>query len=94
MNHRAVVEHWSAQQYRNRDYQWGEMDDATFDALNGGDNPAFMLFATGCLDALEVLPAGSMVPVPTRRTGMPETFTRGVEDAAALRDEIDQILVE
>lgn len=48
------------QEYRNRDYVLSELDDRHFDAMNkdAGDNYPF-LYTAGCIDALEIMPAGS-----------------------------------
>ena len=50
----------SLQDYRNRDYVLSHLDDKVFDILNKGVDGSFLM-TTGCLDALDVLPAGSMV---------------------------------
>lgn len=59
MNHAGVIQHESEQVYRNRGYALAELDDRHFDALNAG---AHVLCLNGyCLDAIDVLPAGSMI---------------------------------
>lgn len=50
------------QEYRNRDYRVSLLDDRHFDAMNQGLEGDF-LYVTGCLDALDNIPAGSMVAV-------------------------------
>ncbi len=45
------------QVYRNRDYVSHLLDDNFFDAINKND---FYLCLTGCLDAIDAIPAGSM----------------------------------
>lgn len=53
--------------YWNRDYLGGLVDDQWFDIQNTGrlDGP-FFCHAIGCLDALDNIPAGSMVNVESR----------------------------
>lgn len=50
------------QDYINRDYVLYLLDDDTFDILNKGIDGSFLM-TSGCLDALDTLPAGSMVSV-------------------------------
>lgn len=82
MNHRALIDHWSLQHYRNRDYQWAHVDNATFELLNS-DNDGFMLYFTGCLDALEYMPAGSFLSerIGRRWAGSPSCTVRGFTQA-------------
>ena len=47
------------QDYLNRNYVQAELADIYFDTLNVGKEGDF-LFCTGCLDALDTFPAGSM----------------------------------
>jgi hypothetical protein len=51
------------QDYLNRDYVQSDLTDVYFDAMNKGKEGDF-LFCTGCLDALDFSPAGSMKQVP------------------------------
>lgn len=53
------------QDYRNRDYACHLLDDKTFDIMNDGEYGPFLMM-TGCLDALEQYPAGSMVSTGKR----------------------------
>jgi hypothetical protein len=48
------------QHYRNRDYVLHMVDDRYFDALNPGGHPTINLAFTGCIDALDNMPAGGM----------------------------------
>ncbi|HET8687715.1 MAG TPA: hypothetical protein VFM18_13775 [Methanosarcina sp.] len=50
------------QDYRNRDFAGeSELDDRVFDLMNDGADPSGLtLMMTGCLDALDEIPAGSM----------------------------------
>ena len=56
------------QVYRNRDYACHMMSDAMFDALNDSrlGHSAVMDAVSGCLDAIESIPAGSMRGTVTR----------------------------
>jgi hypothetical protein len=56
------------QVYRNRDYACHMMSNAMFDALNTCklDSSTVILAASGCLDAIESIPAGSMKGTVTR----------------------------
>jgi hypothetical protein len=47
------------QDYLNRDYVQSDLAEVYFDAMNKGKEGDF-LFCTGCLDALDFSPAGSM----------------------------------
>jgi hypothetical protein len=53
------------QDYRNRDYVLCSLDNKVFDILNEGTEGDFLMF-TGCLDALEQIPSGSMVSTGAR----------------------------
>lgn len=48
------------QAYKSRDYVLSELDDNIFDTLNDGVYGNFLIFS-GCIDALESLPGGSMI---------------------------------
>lgn len=50
------------QDYRNRDFAGeSELDDRVFDLMNDESDPSGLtLMMTGCLDALDEIPAGSM----------------------------------
>ena len=53
----------SLQQYRNRDYVQHLLDDRHFDVLNTLDKNqacALAMVTTGCIDALDEIPAGAM----------------------------------
>lgn len=47
------------QDYRNAAYIAADLDERVFDMLNEGDDTSF-LYRHGALDALDILPAGSM----------------------------------
>ena len=65
------------QEYVNRDYVCHELDERVFDILNTGKEGNFLM-TTGCLDALDYIPAGSMcVKFP------------GYYDASVVHREID-----
>ena len=49
------------QDYRNRDYVQHLLTDEMFDALNTGDENTLALATSGCLDAIDYFPAGSMI---------------------------------
>jgi hypothetical protein len=59
MNHQAMIEHDSMRLYRNRDYVQHFLDLRVFDLLNDATD-GLHLMTTGCLDALEHMPTGSM----------------------------------
>lgn len=48
------------QAYRNCDYVLSELDDRVFAAMNTGLHATPLLCTSGCLDALDKLPAGGM----------------------------------
>jgi hypothetical protein len=48
------------QDYRNRDYCQHMLDERIFDELNDGETDALALMTTGCLDAMDHIPAGAM----------------------------------
>lgn len=50
------------QDYRNRAYTLWLLDERVFDAMNKGVEGNFAAYS-GCLDALDFLPAGSMVSI-------------------------------
>jgi hypothetical protein len=56
---RRLMRH-QMQDYRNRDYCQHLLDDRIFDTMNSGEDNALGLMTTGCLDALEHMPAGAM----------------------------------
>ena len=63
------------QDYRNRDFVLHYLDDRHFNALNAmdvADACTVHLATTGCLDALDLMPAGSMVSL--RRGDAPGNF--------------------
>jgi hypothetical protein len=53
--------HPSLQDYRNRDSNTHKLDERWFDALNDGAalGDGMTLMVSGCLDALDLLPAGA-----------------------------------
>ena len=67
------------QDYQNRDYVLGSVDERVFDAMNDSTGGIFMMYS-GCIDALEILPAGSMVSVIEGYHDMSVIF-RGVSAA-------------
>lgn len=78
------------QSYRQRDYVAHLLDDRVFEAWNEdrAGTCTLTLASTGCLDALETLPAGSVV-AQCNRYMRPSTYERGrgwqeVRDADAL----------
>lgn len=64
------------QEYRNRDYVLHMMDDTVFDALNC--DSGLYLAASGCIDALDHIPSGSM-----------RVVSNGIYDASTIHREID-----
>lgn len=95
-NHRGVVQHQSELQYRQRSYILGDLDDATFKALNDGEGVNYL---NGyCLDALEMLPCGSMkcgypLPYENRRgawAGHQSAIPRGLS-LAEFQEQQDMI---
>lgn len=59
MKKRRLARH-PLQAYYNRDYVLSELDERVFDALNTGLDATPLLCTSGCLDALDELPAGGM----------------------------------
>lgn len=70
------------QEYRNRDYVLSELDETVFDILNDGSGDTnIFIFASGCLDALYDMPAGSTRALPSGNNTCghfygPSTFER------------------
>lgn len=77
------------QDYRNRDYVLSHLDDKVFDILNEGIDGSFLM-TTGCLDALDVLPAGSMVSTGSMYYDS-KVINRGI--SAAEEEEIENIIM-
>lgn len=75
------------QDYRNRDYVLHLLDERVFDALNKGSH--VHLAFSGCIDALETLPSGSMVSVSDRFYDASHV-TRGI--SAAQEKEFDDFM--
>lgn len=56
---KARLARHAMQIYRNRDYVLSQLDEAVFDLMNTDGGGSF-LACSGCLDALDEIPAGSM----------------------------------
>lgn len=93
MNHKALIAHEAEIPYRRRSYVLWQLADEVFDALNEGNHTGASCGYS--LDAIEEIPAGSMVSIGGRPAihYMPE---RGVTLAEHEANErlVDEMIAE
>lgn len=85
----------SLQPYRNRSYVAHLLDDRVFEAWNEDRDGActLTLATTGCLDALDTMPAGSIRAMCNRHMGSStETRGRTLAELQFLDDLIDDLM--
>ena len=90
MAKKARLAREAMQIYRNRDYVLSELDDTVFDLMNTDGGGSF-LACSGCLDALDDIPAGSMKAMMGGSAFYDASYvTRGI--SAAEQAEIDAFM--
>jgi hypothetical protein len=82
------------QPYRNRDYQLHHLDQSVFDAANESGDPGRFAQFSGCIDALDSIPAGSTSSSPKGQVMGPTYITRAVSlEELRKREEIAKKII-
>lgn len=94
---KAIRTRTDLQSYRDRDYVQHFLDEVHFDALNALDSSqacCLSMATAGCLDALELVPAGSMCSFNDNTFGITHSV-RGMDiEELARRDHIAGLLID